>query len=100
MANAQVGGPTEIPAPTPDQPTVPPVESPQGNPQPEVPPPMNDPAQLSEERRLAYVGITRAKRRLYLTCAEMRMSWGRPMSNPPSRFIGEIPAEFIDWQNG
>ena len=61
---------------------------------------MNDPAQLSEERRLAYVGITRAKRRLYLTCAEMRMSWGRPMSNPPSRFIGEIPAEFIDWQNG
>lgn len=59
---------------------------------------LGDPAELAEERRLAYVGITRARRRLYLTRAMMRSSWGQPMSNPGSRFLEEIPSEAIEWQ--
>ncbi|MFL0578138.1 UvrD-helicase domain-containing protein [Dietzia sp. 179-F 9C3 NHS] len=59
---------------------------------------LGDPAELAEERRLAYVGITRARRRLYLSRAMMRSSWGQPMTNPGSRFLEEIPAEAIDWQ--
>ncbi|KZO60072.1 MULTISPECIES: UvrD-helicase domain-containing protein [Dietzia] len=59
---------------------------------------LGDPAELSEERRLAYVGITRARRRLYLTRAMMRSSWGQPMTNPGSRFLEEIPSEAIEWQ--
>ncbi len=55
-----------------------------------------DPRELEEERRLAYVGITRARERLYLTRARMRSSWGAPMSNPPSRFLAEIPPEVLD----
>jgi len=54
--------------------------------------------ELEEERRLAYVGITRARERLYLSRAVMRSAWGSPQWNPPSRFLEEIPDELIDWQ--
>ncbi|WP_297739344.1 DNA helicase PcrA [uncultured Tessaracoccus sp.] len=54
--------------------------------------------ELEEERRLAYVGITRARKRLYLTRATVRMVFGQPMYNPPSRFLDEIPAPVLDWQ--
>ncbi len=57
---------------------------------------MNDPDQLEEERRLAYVGITRAQQLLYLTHAWSRSLWGGTNYNPQSRFIGEIPEELID----
>nr|MBA3524283.1 ATP-binding domain-containing protein [Geodermatophilaceae bacterium] len=53
--------------------------------------------ELEEERRLAYVGITRARERLYLTRATMRSAWGQPSYNPPSRFLEEIPAELVHW---
>ncbi|HUO36474.1 MAG TPA: DNA helicase PcrA [Mycobacterium sp.] len=59
---------------------------------------LGDPAELSEERRLAYVGITRARQRLYLTRAKVRSSWGQPMMNPESRFLREIPQHLIDWR--
>jgi DNA helicase-2/ATP-dependent DNA helicase PcrA len=59
---------------------------------------LGDPAELSEERRLAYVGITRARHRLYLSRAKVRSSWGQPMLNPESRFLREIPQELIDWR--
>jgi DNA helicase-2/ATP-dependent DNA helicase PcrA len=59
---------------------------------------LGDPTELAEERRLAYVGITRAQRRLYLSRATVRSAWGQPMTNPPSRFLDEIPAELIDWR--
>ena len=59
---------------------------------------LGDPAELSEERRLAYVGITRAKERLYLTRSVTRASWGQPVSNPESRFLQEIPQHLIDWR--
>ncbi|PWD44847.1 ATP-dependent DNA helicase PcrA [Gordonia paraffinivorans] len=59
---------------------------------------LGDPNELSEERRLAYVGITRAKQRLYLTRAVTRASWGQPVSNPESRFLQEIPQHLIDWR--
>jgi len=59
---------------------------------------LGDPTELAEERRLAYVGITRAKQRLYLSRAIVRSAWGQPMTNPPSRFLDEIPAELIDWR--
>ncbi|QTI68386.1 UvrD-helicase domain-containing protein [Gordonia polyisoprenivorans] len=59
---------------------------------------LGDPAELSEERRLAYVGITRAKQRLYLTRAVTRASWGQPVSNPESRFLQEIPQHLLDWR--
>ncbi|MGV9802990.1 UvrD-helicase domain-containing protein [Mycobacterium sp. NPDC003449] len=59
---------------------------------------LGDPTELSEERRLAYVGITRARRRLYLSRAKVRSSWGQPMLNPESRFLREIPQELIDWR--
>jgi len=55
-----------------------------------------DPDALEEILRLAYVGITRARERLYLTRARMRSSWGAPVSNPPSRFLAEIPPEVLD----
>jgi DNA helicase-2/ATP-dependent DNA helicase PcrA len=58
---------------------------------------LGDPTELSEERRLAYVGITRARKRLYLTRAMTRSSWGTPANNPPSRFLSEIPGGLIDW---
>lgn len=53
--------------------------------------------ELEEERRLAYVGLTRARERLYLSRAEYRSAWGAPNYNPPSRFLEEIPEELIDW---
>ena len=57
-----------------------------------------DEKELEEERRLAYVGITRAMRRLYLTRAVGRMWWGRPSFHRQSRFLGEIPAPLIEWR--
>ncbi|MEV5316353.1 DNA helicase PcrA [Streptomyces sp. NPDC052687] len=54
--------------------------------------------ELEEERRLAYVGITRARERLYLTRSAMRSAWGQPQYNPPSRFLEEIPAAYVDWK--
>lgn len=54
-----------------------------------------EPTELEEERRLAYVGITRAKRELYLTGAAQRMLFGRTTRNRPSRFVGEIPGELM-----
>ena len=59
---------------------------------------LGDPSELSEERRLAYVGITRARERLYVSRAKVRSSWGQPMLNPESRFLREIPQELIDWR--
>ena len=59
---------------------------------------LGDPLELSEERRLAYVGITRARQRLYVTRAKVRSSWGQPMMNPESRFLREIPQHLIDWR--
>ena len=52
--------------------------------------------ELEEERRLCYVALTRAKQRLYLTCAGQRMLFGHTASNRPSRFAGEIPAELLE----
>ena len=52
--------------------------------------------EMEEERRLCYVALTRAKERLYLTCASQRMLFGRTSSNRPSRFAGEIPGELLD----
>jgi DNA helicase-2/ATP-dependent DNA helicase PcrA len=54
---------------------------------------LGEPAELEEERRLCYVGVTRAMERLYLTRAWSRNLWGSNNYNPPSRFLGEIPAE-------
>ena len=58
---------------------------------------LGDPVELAEERRLAYVGITRARERLYLSRALARSAWGAPSWNPPSRFLDEIPAELVQW---
>jgi DNA helicase-2/ATP-dependent DNA helicase PcrA len=57
-----------------------------------------DPTQLTEERRLAYVGITRAMSRLHLSRAASRTWWGSTVHNPPSRFLSEIPEDLITWQ--
>jgi DNA helicase-2/ATP-dependent DNA helicase PcrA len=57
---------------------------------------MTDRSELEEERRLAYVGITRAQQRLYLTHAWSRTLFGQTAYNPPSRFLGEIPEEMLD----
>jgi DNA helicase II / ATP-dependent DNA helicase PcrA len=57
---------------------------------------LSDPQQLEEERRLAYVGMTRAEDRLYLTHADHRTLWGGTSYNPPSRFLEEIPAELVE----
>jgi DNA helicase-2/ATP-dependent DNA helicase PcrA len=54
--------------------------------------------ELEEERRLAYVGLTRAQERLYLTRAEYRSAWGAPNYNPASRFLDEIPDNLIEWR--
>lgn len=59
---------------------------------------MMDPKEIEEERRLAYVGLTRARQRLYLTRAIARSSWGAPMYNAPSRFLDEVPSELIAWE--
>ena len=57
---------------------------------------IGDPEEMEEERRLCYVALTRAKERLYLTCAGQRMLFGRTSANRPSRFAGEIPAELME----
>jgi len=59
---------------------------------------MTDDKELEEERRLAYVGITRAERRLYLTRAVARAWWGRPEFHKQSRFLDEIPANLVEWR--
>ncbi|GAA1617655.1 DNA helicase PcrA [Catellatospora bangladeshensis] len=59
---------------------------------------LGDVKELEEERRLAYVGITRARRRLYLSRAVTRSAWGQPQYNPASRFLEELPPELLDWQ--
>ena len=56
---------------------------------------LGDPLELEEERRLCYVGITRARRFLYLSHAWVRSLWGQTSHNIPSRFLGEIPAELV-----
>jgi DNA helicase II / ATP-dependent DNA helicase PcrA len=59
---------------------------------------LGDPQELAEERRLAYVGITRAEQRLYLSRTLVRSAWGSPSYNPASRFLDDIPAELVEWQ--
>jgi DNA helicase II / ATP-dependent DNA helicase PcrA len=59
---------------------------------------MTDDKELEEERRLAYVGITRAEHRLYLTRAVARAWWGRPEFHKQSRFLDEIPANLVEWR--
>ncbi|MFC7625052.1 DNA helicase PcrA [Microlunatus sp. GCM10028923] len=59
---------------------------------------LTDNVELSEERRLAYVGLTRARKRLYLSRAAVRAAWGAPQHNPPSRFLGDIPDRLVDWR--
>jgi DNA helicase-2/ATP-dependent DNA helicase PcrA len=59
---------------------------------------LDDPLGIAEERRLAYVGITRARERLYVSRAGVRSAWGQPQYFPASRFLDEIPAELVDWK--
>jgi DNA helicase-2/ATP-dependent DNA helicase PcrA len=59
---------------------------------------LSEPDELEEERRLAYVGVTRARERLYVSRAIARFAWGAPHHNLPSRFVREIPDELIDWR--
>ena len=59
---------------------------------------LGDAKELEEERRLAYVGITRARERLHLSRAAVRSAWGAPQYNPPSRFLDEIPADLVEWE--
>ncbi|HVV75600.1 MAG TPA: DNA helicase PcrA [Mycobacteriales bacterium] len=59
---------------------------------------LGDPKELEEERRLAYVGVTRAEKRLYLSRANVRSAWGSPEYYPPSRFLDDVPSELVDWQ--
>jgi DNA helicase II / ATP-dependent DNA helicase PcrA len=59
---------------------------------------LGDARELEEERRLAYVGITRARERLYLSRAITRSAWGSPAFNPPSRFLEEIPESALEWR--
>ena len=65
-----------------------------------VPAPAGDvrSAELAEERRLAYVGITRARERLYLSRALIRSAFGQPNANPASRFLDEVPTSLVDWK--
>jgi len=59
---------------------------------------LTEPKELEEERRLAYVGITRAQKRLYLTRSMQRSTWGAPSYNPPSRFLDEVPESLVEWK--
>ncbi|TQL03458.1 DNA helicase PcrA [Cellulomonas sp. SLBN-39] len=57
-----------------------------------------DTDQLAEERRLAYVGLTRARERLYVSRAALRTAWGVPNELPPSRFLDDLPTDLVDWR--
>jgi DNA helicase-2/ATP-dependent DNA helicase PcrA len=59
---------------------------------------LGDTTELAEERRLAYVGLTRAQHRLYLSRAITRSAWGSPMSNPASRFLADVPESLVHWR--
>ena len=59
---------------------------------------LGEPQELEEERRLAYVGVTRAQQRLYLSRAVTRSAWGQPQYNPPSRFLAELPEPLVRWE--
>ncbi|NPC42543.1 DNA helicase PcrA [Nocardioides sp. zg-1230] len=59
---------------------------------------LGDQPELEEERRLAYVGLTRAQRRLYVSRALVRSAWGAPSHNPASRFLDELPVDLVDWR--
>ena len=59
---------------------------------------LSEPRELEEERRLAYVGITRARQRLYLSRSLTRSAWGSPSANPQSRFLEEIPEQNLKWE--
>lgn len=59
---------------------------------------MSDEKELAEERRLAYVGLTRARERLFVTRAESRSMWGQHQFNPASQFLAEIPEELVEWE--
>ena len=60
---------------------------------------IGEPGEMEEERRLCYVAITRAMRRLYLVCARQRMLFGRTTANRVSRFVDEIPEEYLEKKN-
>ena len=59
---------------------------------------LGDQPELEEERRLAYVGVTRAQQRLYVSRAVVRSAWGAPSHNPASRFLDELPVDLVDWR--
>ena len=59
---------------------------------------LGDQPELEEERRLAYVGVTRARERLYVSRAVVRSAWGAPSHNPGSRFLDELPVDLVDWR--
>jgi DNA helicase II / ATP-dependent DNA helicase PcrA len=59
---------------------------------------LGDPTELAEERRLAYVGLTRAQHRLYLSRAITRSAWGTPTTNPASRFLADVPESLVSWR--
>ncbi len=59
---------------------------------------LGDQTELEEERRLAYVGVTRARERLYVSRAMVRSAWGAPSHNPASRFLDELPVDLVDWR--
>jgi DNA helicase-2/ATP-dependent DNA helicase PcrA len=59
---------------------------------------LGDQTELEEERRLAYVGLTRAQERLYVSRAVVRSAWGAPSHNPASRFVDELPPDLVDWR--
>ena len=61
---------------------------------------LDDPRELEEERRLAYVGLTRAQHRLYVSHADHRTLWGGTSYNPPSRFLDEIPENLLERRGG
>jgi DNA helicase II / ATP-dependent DNA helicase PcrA len=59
---------------------------------------LGDHTELEEERRIAYVGLTRAQQRLYVSRALVRSAWGAPSHNPASRFLDELPPDLVDWR--
>jgi DNA helicase-2/ATP-dependent DNA helicase PcrA len=59
---------------------------------------LGDQIELEEERRLAYVGLTRAQQRLYVSRAVVRSAWGAPSHNPASRFVDDLPVDLVDWR--